>query len=228
MPAPARLMRHEGWIPGRGCYAAATGMTEETQIGAVLFSRISIVIEIYLASKSPRRRQLLDQLRVKYEVLDVEVAEHWDGKETPSDYVMRLALEKARAGKKVAPRPLPVLGADTEVVLDDCVLGKPADRNDAMRMLMSLSGRTHLVYSAVALIHEREEARVNVSHVTFRPLTGEECARYCNLDEPYDKAGAYAVQGGAAAFITGLEGSYSGVMGLPLDETAELLQAIIR
>jgi len=180
--------------------------------------------EIYLASKSPRRRQLLDRLGVKYEVLDVEVAEHWDGKETPRDYVARLALEKARAGRKAAPRPLPVLGADTEVVLDEHVLGKPADRDDAMRMLLSLSGRTHLVYSAVALVHGREEVRVHVSRVTFRRLNGEECARYCDTDEPYDKAGGYAVQGGAAAFITGLEGSYSGVMGLPLEETRELLR----
>ena len=182
--------------------------------------------EIYLASKSPRRRQLLDQLGVKYEVLEVEVVEHWDGKESPRDYVTRLALEKARAGRKIAPRQLPVLGADTEVVLEDRVLGKPADRDDAIRMLQSLSGRTHLVYSAVALIHEREDVRVSISRVTFRPLGREECARYCDTDEPYDKAGGYAVQGGAASFIASLEGSHSGVVGLPLDETMELLATL--
>lgn len=178
---------------------------------------------LYLASRSPRRRQLLDQLGIRYEVLDVEIDERWNGTEPARDFVVRLALEKARAGKQIAARPLPVLAADTEVVLDDRVFGKPRDRDEAISMLMALSGRTHLVYSAVALVHGGEETRVNISRVDFRPLTLEECARYWDTGEPSGKAGAYAVQGRAAAFIARLDGSYSGVVGLPLYETAQLL-----
>ncbi len=179
---------------------------------------------IYLASKSPRRRKLLKQLNVEYEILDINIVEKWDGTETATEFVCRLALEKARAGKKIAQKKLPVLAADTEVVLDDKILGKPKDKDDAIAMLQCLSGRTHYVLSAVALIHEIETVELNTSHVCFKSLTLEECESYCNTGEPLDKAGAYAIQGGAAAFISRLEGSYSGVMGLPLYETSEMLK----
>ena len=179
---------------------------------------------IYLASKSPRRAALLDQIGVRYELLDVAVDETWDGREPPREFVTRLALEKARAGRRIAPVPRPVLGADTEVVIDDRLLGKPADRAAALGMLRSLSGRSHLVYSAVALVHETEDVRLSVSRVEFRPLTAAECGRYCDSGEPFGKAGGYAIQEFGAAFVARLEGSFSGVVGLPLFETAALLE----
>ena len=119
-----------------------------------------------------------------------------------------------------------MLAADTEVVLDGNILGKPKDRAGAITMLQSLSGRTHEVYSAVALVHKTERALVNVSRVCFKPLGRQECETYCDTGEPFDKSGGYAIQGRAAAFIARLEGSYSGVMGLPLYETSELLKEI--
>lgn len=183
------------------------------------------MFHLYLASKSPRRRALLDQIGVRYAALEIEIDERWDGREAARDYVCRLALEKARAGRRIAPGPQPVLGADTEVVLDGRVLGKPADRAAALAMLHALSGRTHEVISAVALLHAEEALRVCVSRVEFRLLSDADCARYCDSGEPFGKAGAYAIQGRAAAFIRRLEGSYSGVVGLPLCETAELLEA---
>ncbi len=140
----------------------------------------------------------------------------------------RLALEKARAGWNARQRlaDSPVLGADTVVVLGDDVLGKPNDRKQALIMLARLSGLSHQVLSAVALVQgSREETRLSVSTVSFRQITDEERRRYCATGEPLDKAGAYAIQGRAAAFVSHLEGSYSGVMGLPLYETAELLTA---
>jgi septum formation protein len=117
-----------------------------------------------------------------------------------------------------------VLGADTEVVLEDLILGKPADRAAALAMLRSLSGRSHLVYSAVALVHDKEEVRLSVSRVEFSPLTKAQLERYCDSGEPYGKAGGYAIQGLGALFVTRLEGSFSGVMGLPLFETGALLR----
>lgn len=178
---------------------------------------------LYLASRSPRRRELLNQIGVEYEILDVEIDESWNGVEVARDYVARLALEKARAGRMVAENPWPVLAADTEVVIDDRILGKPKDKEDAMEMLQSLSGRTHLVYSAVALVHEKANLKLSISRVCFKPLSLQASRAYCDSGEPLDKAGAYGIQGAAAAFISRLEGSYSGVMGLPLYETAELL-----
>jgi len=183
------------------------------------------MVDIYLASKSPRRAALLDQIGIRYEVLDVAVDETWNGREPPAEFVSRLALEKARAGRHIAPDARPVLGADTEVVLDDRVLGKPADRDAALRMLLSLSGRAHHVCSAVALVHAVEEVRISVSRVEFRPLTAEECARYSDTGEPFGKAGAYAIQGLGALFVARLEGSFSGVVGLPLFETGALLES---
>lgn len=183
---------------------------------------------IYLASRSPRRRELLEQIGVYYETLAVDLDENPRAGEAPGDYVVRLAIEKGRAGWRSPGRRQrrPVLGADTCIALDEKVLGKPNSPAHARDMLVRLSGRDHQVLSAVALVQgEREDRRLCTSTVRFRPLAPGEIAAYCETGEPLDKAGAYAIQGRAAAFIEHLEGSYSGVMGLPLFETAELLAA---
>lgn len=191
---------------------------------------------LYLASKSPRRQELLRQLDIEFETLllrealgrDRDVVETALDAEPAAHYVERMARTKAQVGwqrmhdRKLAERP--VLGADTEVVLDGEVFGKPANIDDAIRMIKRLSGRTHQVLTAVALRYrDRTEVEVSVSRVTLRRLGAAEIERYAATGEPLDKAGAYAVQGRAAAFISRLEGSYSGVVGLPLCETAVLL-----
>ena len=181
---------------------------------------------LYLASKSPRRRQLLDQIGIDYELLATDVDEAQLDGETPAAYVQRVALDKARAGQARADKPLPVLAADTAVVLDGRVLGKPAGRNEAIAMLLSLSGRSHEVYTAVALAHDREQVALSRSRLCFRPLTEAECIAYCDTDEPWDKAGAYGIQGRGAVFVSRIEGSYSAVVGLPLYETAQLLSTL--
>jgi septum formation protein len=178
-----------------------------------------------LASISPRRRQLLQQLGVAHSVRGANVDETPLLREVPRDYVMRVAAAKARAVRS-ADVALPVLGADTTVVVDGVMFGKPAGRKQGLTMLTSLSGRVHEVLSAVALAtNEGIALAVSVSVVRFRTLSDAECRAYWDSGEPHDKAGAYAIQGLAAAFIESLHGSYSGVMGLPLFETAELLRA---
>ena len=181
---------------------------------------------VYLASRSPRRRELLQQIGVDFTVVDVTVDERAAPGETAADLVARLALAKARAGyhTQAGDRLIPVLGADTAVVADDTILGKPQDQTAADHMLALLSGRTHEVLTGVALVGDKEAVRVSSSKVTFRTLTRDERAAYWVTGEPLDKAGGYAVQGVAAIFISRIEGSYSGVMGLPLYETATLLQ----
>lgn len=182
--------------------------------------------DIYLASSSPRRRELLDQIGVRYGWLAADVEEIPKPGESPEVFVLRLALEKARAGLQArGSRPaLPVLGADTAVVLDDALLGKPETQEQGVAMLLQLSGKTHRVLTAMALADgEREATRLSVSYVSFREIALEEANRYWKTGEPWDKAGGYAIQGRAAVFIERLEGSYSGVMGLPLFETAQLL-----
>jgi septum formation protein len=183
--------------------------------------------DIYLASNSPRRAELLRQIGVDFRVIAADVDESAEAGEAPEAHVTRLALAKARAGH--APlqgeHRRPVLGADTMVVIGDVVMGKPRDREEAVHMLQTLSGRTHRVLSAVALVDAAEAWRLSISQVTFRTLTRPECEAYWGTGEPQDKAGGYAIQGVAAMFISRLEGSYSGVMGLPLYETAELLAA---
>ena len=196
---------------------------------------------IYLASRSPRRQELLRQIGVTFDELKLRAApgrhrdvveETRDG-EPPLHYVERIARTKAAVGwsrmeqRKLTPRP--VLGADTEVVLDDAIFGKPADVDAARQMLAKLSGRRHDVITAVAVKWEDTvEVALSISHVTLKRLTAGEIERYVASEEPFDKAGGYAIQGKAAAFITRLEGSYSGVMGLPLAETAALLARIGR
>ena len=180
-------------------------------------------IDIHLASQSPRRRELLAQIGIRHDVIGVEVDETPRAGEAPAEYVLRLALAKARAGHRLRP-DRPVLGADTAVVQDDRVLGKPLDRQDAAAMLAQLSGREHRVLTAVALVGDREETRLSVSRVRFRPIDAAEAAAYWETGEPADKAGGYAVQGLGALFVESIGGSYSGVMGLPLFETGELLR----
>jgi septum formation protein len=182
---------------------------------------------LYLASQSPRRKQLLGQLGFAFDTLDIEVPERRQPGEPPEDYVRRVAREKAGAGLlQVAAVPgAVVLGGDTEVVLDDTVFGKPVDAADAARMLAQLSGRTHTVLSAVCCCDRgREAGRLSVSRVRFAALAPAEIAAYVATGEPLGRAGAYAIQGRAGAFIEHLEGSYTGVMGLPLHETALLLR----
>jgi len=186
---------------------------------------------IYLASASPRRQELLRQVGVPFEVLPSGIEEACGPNETPADYVRRVALEKARAvADKVRAhgRPLyPVLGADTEVVLGTEVLGKPRDREHGIGILRRLAGRTHEVLTGLALVHRGLEFTVvSSSRVSFGPISEHELSEYWETGEPADKAGAYAVQGRAAVFITNIDGSYSGIMGLPLHEFWLLLRRV--
>ena len=184
---------------------------------------------ICLASASPRRSELLRQIGVAHEVRPAEVDESLRPGEAPAAYVRRLAEAKARAlwSRGTDGQRLPVLAADTTVELDGEIFGKPADRDEALAMLTRLSGRTHEVHTAVAVLHASGSAsRLSSSLVTMRAITPAELDWYWRTGEPADKAGAYAVQGRAAIFISHLSGSYSGVMGLPLCETWELLAAV--
>jgi len=193
---------------------------------------------IYLASRSPRRRELLTQIGVRYHLLlfrerpgeRPEVNEDPRAGEAPDAYVERMARAKAEAGwKRMLQRNLPlapVLAADTTVALEGRIFGKPADRAEAASMLKELSGRSHEVLTAIALTNgERLDSSLSRSEVHFRKMTPSEIEDYVATGEADDKAGAYAIQGRAARFISELRGSYSGVMGLPLYETARLLEA---
>jgi septum formation protein len=181
---------------------------------------------LYLASRSPRRSELLQQIGVSFELLDIEVDERQLPEELPADYVQRVAEQKAIAGSKLIAAAIrrPVLAADTSVVVNGRILGKPEDRDHALWMLEQLSNTTHEVFSAVTLSESTAETRISVSRVTFRKLSQDEMLGYWQTGEPRDKAGSYAIQGLGAQFIARLEGSYSAVMGLPLFETAQLLQ----
>ena len=195
--------------------------------------------KIYLASRSPRRRDLLRQIGVGHEPLllredpkrSIDVDETPLTGEAPRDYALRVATAKAAAGLQIVARRAgglvkPVLAADTTIALDGVVVGKPTDAADAKRILRMLAGRDHIVITAVAMAYaERLETRVSVSTVSMRELDDAMIERYIASGEPMDKAGAYAVQGRAAGFITRIEGSYSGIMGLPLAETVALLVA---
>lgn len=182
---------------------------------------------LHLASKSPRRRELLAKLGLDFGVLDLDLPETPAPGEPPDDYVRRVAREKAGAGLLlVVGQPgAVVLGADTEVILDGRVYGKPADAADAAEMLRSLSGRTHRVVSAVSVVDAgRELQAVSVSEVRFAALSEDDIADYLATGEWAGKAGAYGIQGRAAVFIEEIKGSYTGIMGLPLYETALLLR----
>ena len=193
---------------------------------------MTIDFDLYLASQSPRRSELLKQIGISFSVLAVEVDETTKDNERAEDYVLRLAEEKAKMGSFSAKhlRDKAVLGSDTIVVINEGILGKPDNREHAISMLASLSGKTHQVMTAVALAQKGEDPTkpelssvISVSDVTFKSLSNLEIDQYWQTGECSDKAGAYAIQGIAAAFITHLSGSYSGVMGLPLYETVELL-----
>ncbi len=189
-------------------------------------SPVDAAVPIILASSSPRRWELLRQIGVAYEVIVAAIDESIrDGEET-REYVCRMAREKAMAIHRRDGVQVPVMGADTTVVVNGRILGKPVDRDDAIRMLERLSGRTHEVWSAVALVLPGGKLieRLNITRVTFSVLDRAWIESYCDNGEPMDKAGAYGVQGIAAQKISHMEGSYSGVMGLPLYETAEILQ----
>lgn len=181
---------------------------------------------IVLASASPRRRELLQQLGVMHEVLAVDVDETPQPGEGAEQLVTRLALAKARAGmQRDAGRP--VLGSDTAVVVDGVVFGKPVDRADGLRMLAALSGRTHQVMTAVALVTAKATVEAcSCTDVTMCSIAPADAAAYWETGEPQGKAGGYAIQGRGALFIEHIRGSYSGVMGLPLFETAQLLQTL--
>jgi len=193
---------------------------------------------IYLASRSPRRRELLKQAGIAFEIVlfredarrDVDVDESPAPGEDPREYVLRMARAKAQAANlRLAQRKLPlypVLGADTTVVLGGRILGKPVDVDDAVAMLEALSGRAHEVLTAVAVTRlDRLETRLSVSTVEFAALSAQQIKQYVASGEPMDKAGAYAIQGRAGTFVRHLNGSYTGVMGLPLFETLELLES---
>jgi septum formation protein len=179
-------------------------------------------IQIILASASPRRKELLDQIRVRYKVYPVDIDETPLPDELPLDYVQRLAAEKSAACKVQLNTELPVLAADTAVILGRVILGKPKDQADAEAMLTQLSGKTHQVYSAVSLRGRVHSQAVSMTEVTFRCLTEREILDYWHSGEPVDKAGGYAIQGMGGVFVESIKGSFSGVVGLPLFETAEL------
>lgn len=182
--------------------------------------------ELWLASRSPRRTELLRQIGVRFETIPADVPEDRLPGQSPRDYALAVAQAEARTGAALAPYPLPVLGADTDVVIDGDILGKPRDRDHALEMLARLSGRTHEVYSAVAVIHAdraRVETALSVTRVEFAPIDPHQAAAYWASGEPRGKAGAYAIQGAAARWVRSIHGSYSGVVGLPLYETTQLL-----
>jgi len=183
---------------------------------------ITVPEMIRLASQSPRRAELLSQIGVSFETSPADIDETPLNNELAEDYVMRMAQEKARVIHQQYPNQW-VLGSDTSVILGDKILGKPLDREDGIAMLSSLSGKTHRVLTSVSLLGSSEHHALSESLVTFRDLSTAEIEAYWETGEPTDKAGAYAVQGQAAVFISRINGSFSGIMGLPLFETAQLL-----
>jgi septum formation protein len=178
--------------------------------------------QIILASASPRRRELLGQIGVQFTVCPVDINEMPHTDEQPTTYVQRVAAEKSAAAA-TNTRNLPILAADTTVVLESQIMGKPGNLQDAMRMLRQLSGRTHQVYTAVSLRGKSHHQALSVTEVTFRELTEHEIEHYWQSGESADKAGSYAIQGLGAVFVQSIKGSFSGVMGLPIFETAEIL-----
>ncbi len=180
---------------------------------------------LHLASSSPRRAEILDALGVSYSASGVDIDEQRVANEAADAMVLRLAAEKAAAAR--SRQSLPVLAADTAVVVDDAVFGKPRDRDDALNMLARLSGRSHQVMTGVALHwDEGEEVALSVSEVTFREIGPDEALAYWQSGEPRGKAGAYAIQGLGGVFVEAVRGSYSGVVGLPVFEVAQLLAAV--
>ncbi len=178
---------------------------------------------LILASASPRRAELLQQIGLQFEVCAAHIDESLRPNESPRDYVLRMAQEKAEA---IAPRfpGAVILASDTSVVVDDEVLGKPADQADAARMLACLADRSHVVMTSVCVLGEQCQLALNETEVWFRAISPAEMAAYWHSGEPADKAGGYAIQGLGAQFVARIDGSYSGVMGLPLFEVAQMLR----
>lgn len=182
---------------------------------------------LVLASRSPRRRALLAQLGAVFRVEDIEVDERRLADESPQDMTVRLALLKAQTAFDKIGGGNPVLAGDTVVSIGDEILGKPTNRDHAVAMLQRLSGNTHTVFSAVAVVAEdHRQHRLSATEVTFDHLGRQQIEQYCDSTEPFDKAGAYGIQGAAGAFVKSIRGSYSGVVGLPLWETGLLLREI--
>lgn len=181
--------------------------------------------DLILASASPRRTEILQQMGVRHQVQPANIDETPRPNESAVNYVQRMALEKAQNIISQRSEIIPVLGADTSVVCDDSIFGKPSDKQQALDMLMALSGRSHQVLSALAVGNvESCSVSISITEVTFRQLSKQECLSYWNTGEPQDKAGGYAIQGYGAVFIESIKGSYSGVVGLPIEETFLLLQ----
>ncbi len=181
-------------------------------------------LHVYLASASPRRKELLEQLSVSFSILRVDVEEQRQPHEEAADYVRRLSIDKAKAGVDAAPTDLPVLGADTIVVCDGTVLEKPQNLDDSLRMLRQLSDRQHQVMTAVTFADRNQTLTTLVTtHVWFKALSDEEITAYWQSGEPADKAGSYGIQGLGGRFVTRIDGSYHAVVGLPLFETDALL-----
>jgi septum formation protein len=183
-------------------------------------------MQLYLASKSPQRRELLAQLGLVFECIEGSVDESVLDGETPQDYVLRLAKAKAVSGQDnlVVPSQIPILGSDTSVVIDNQILGKPQDEQEAVAMLARLSGHSHMVYTAVAIKHNRDMKSVCcATKVFFAAMTASQINSYIATGEPMDKAGAYGIQGLGGRYIKKIEGSYTSVVGLPLYETSMLL-----
>ncbi len=183
-------------------------------------------VNLWLASKSPRRAELLSQIQVPFELLSVAVEESPGAVETAADFNLRVACDKALAGAAVRSQPAPVLGADTEVALNQRIFGKPESADQAREMLGALSGNTHQVYSSVALVNSQGELKSaqQVSKVTFDKLSPQRIDAYIASAEYQGRAGSYAIQGLGSSLVAHIEGSYSGVMGLPLFETIPLLR----
>lgn len=186
-------------------------------------------MKIYLASNSPRRAQLLEQIDVPFSKVNASIVEQLRKGESASDYVLRLALQKAQAGFENSPKDRPVLGADTIVVIDNHILEKPVDQQHAQKMLLQLSEATHQVFTAVAMVNNELSKTVLVkTEVTFKALSKQEIENYWLTGEPLDKAGGYGIQGIAGKFVTNINGSYSAVVGLPLYETELLIKQFLQ
>ena len=180
-------------------------------------------VQIILASSSPRRKELLDQIRVNYKIYPVDLDETPLPNETPLNYVQRLAAEKSAVCVSRLATDIPVLAADTAVILGDVIMGKPKNEAHALALLTQLSGKTHQVYSAISLRGREHSQSISITDVTFRRLTKQEILDYLYSGEVVDKAGSYAIQGMGSIFVESIKGSFSGVVGLPLFETAQLL-----
>jgi septum formation protein len=181
--------------------------------------------DLILASASPRRTEILRQIGVRHQVVPANIDETSRPQESAVDYVKRMAIEKTQYVISLVPDNNLVLGADTCVVCDSNIFGKPRDQDDAMEMLHALSGKAHQVYTAVALGNKEDcSVIVSTTDVIFRKLSKQECLSYWQTGEPQDKAGSYAIQGYGAVFVESIKGSYSGVVGLPIEQTSLLLQ----